>query len=408
MPRKVLISFLGTGSYNENRTYRTADYRFDDGTQYNTSFVASAIAQHLHPDVIILLGTVKSMWEEVYRSFSGDNVDEGYYVELGDFCHNANKDSELSLPQKDVLENAIAPEAHVELIRYGLNQEEIRENSAIVLGLEKYFKRGDILTVDITHSFRSLPLVLMNLLVYLRNVSKKSIQIDHVLYGMLDISRELGYTPVVELNDVLTINDWITGAYSLQEYCNGYKVAELIKNLGDSNVSNRLTKFSDVVNLNHLGRIRTQAQELAAIRNVEITPIADLVVKPIVNDYVERFYGQMTDSAFQFRVAKWQFEHRNYASAFLALIESVISYVCESQSLDENDIDCRERAKRILRYKENPVKQINDLKVLRSSFNRTNSFRNSVAHQVVNGRDNARDVVDVLQNVINKLEDIIK
>jgi hypothetical protein len=70
---KILISSLGAGrptGANEDsvREYRTAKYKIEN-QEYEDSFVASALDRHLKLDGIIFIGTIKSIWEEVYRSF---------------------------------------------------------------------------------------------------------------------------------------------------------------------------------------------------------------------------------------------------------------------------------------------------------------------------------------------------
>ena len=70
---KILISSLGAGSVtgvteNSIRKYRTTTYRID-GKDYQDSFVASVLYKHLKLDGIIFIGTVKSIWEEVYSFF---------------------------------------------------------------------------------------------------------------------------------------------------------------------------------------------------------------------------------------------------------------------------------------------------------------------------------------------------
>ena len=94
---------------------------------YETSFVADALATHYGVDKIILIGTVKSMWDEVYYSFCTRNekedVDENYYLHLSATCKEAKYDSELKLPDIERLEAALGKDSHVMLVRYGLNEE---------------------------------------------------------------------------------------------------------------------------------------------------------------------------------------------------------------------------------------------------------------------------------------------
>ncbi len=92
---KVLISFLGTGSLNRtpnnqfanssDRQYRTAKYHFSNNEESEHTFVAAALAEHNNIDKIILIGTVHSMWEEVYRYFAeknGKTFDEDVYFQI--------------------------------------------------------------------------------------------------------------------------------------------------------------------------------------------------------------------------------------------------------------------------------------------------------------------------------------
>jgi hypothetical protein len=78
---KILISFVGTGSLDKNnqsvRAYRKAQYEIQ-GKTHETSFVAEALAKHLEIEKIFLIGTAKSMWEEVYLKFSS-NTNEKFW-----------------------------------------------------------------------------------------------------------------------------------------------------------------------------------------------------------------------------------------------------------------------------------------------------------------------------------------
>ena len=74
---KVLISFLGTGPFHKNgskREYNKAHYRLGDDDLGEYPFVASALMRHYNAKKVVLVGTVHSMWEEVYRWFSEDKV----------------------------------------------------------------------------------------------------------------------------------------------------------------------------------------------------------------------------------------------------------------------------------------------------------------------------------------------
>ena len=234
MPRKILISFLGTGVYanRESREYKTAHYHLGENDLGEHTFVAAALEQHYGIHFTFLIGTAHSMWEEVYRWHRENDslpVDDDVYFEISEGCEKANHKSELNIPHKEDVEEALGNDSKVVLIKYGITEEEVRENINIILELEHFLKSGDELIVDVTHSFRSHPLFMMNLLLYLKNVSKKRIKISHIHYGMLEISRELDYVPILELKSIMDINDWITGAYSFSQFGNAYMISKLIE-----------------------------------------------------------------------------------------------------------------------------------------------------------------------------------
>lgn len=329
---KVLISFIGTGPLvnkgtlgeeKSAREYRRASYHLGEENLGEYSFMAAALYETQNIDKVILIGTAHCMWEEVYRYFQEKNggvVDEDVYCEIAEHCEAATSKSELYIPHAKEIEAAIGKDAHLALIRYGVNEEEINENINIILQLNQLLSTGDELIVDVTHSFRSLPITIMNLLLYLRNVSSKNIKISHIYYGMIEMSKEYGYAPIVDLKKILKLNDWIVGAMAFKQYGNAYQIAGLIQQ-EDTDVTNRLKHFSDVMNLNHLYAISQETQSLRALMKKDFdSMLPEMIVKPVVKDFLNNFKGTEQDPArFQYQLAQWQFKHMNYTAALISL-----------------------------------------------------------------------------------------
>lgn len=259
MARKVLVSFVGTGpitvtnkqEHRATREYRKTEYVSESNIHKETAFVAEALSDFYQIDDIIMIGTVRSMWEEVYRAFCEKKklpFDEDYYLKLASHCEKANHSSKLELPDIQKLESVLGKNSHIVLVEYGLNSAEISENISKILNLNGYLNSGDELYIDVTHSFRSLPLIMMNAMIYLQNVSSKNIKIKKFLYGMY--SDELKYAPIVDMTQVLDVNNWIIGAYNFREFGNAYKIANLLEPI-NKNVSNILRDLSDANNLNN-------------------------------------------------------------------------------------------------------------------------------------------------------------
>ena len=405
---KVLISFLGTAQ--DGRHYNYATYRFPDGREYKDNFIAHVLYQHYGVDRLILIGTAHSMWEEVYYKLAQERglFNESVYFEIGNYCINADHNISLDIPHQDDLDNALGDGGKAIVIRYGLNEAELQENAGKILGLEQYLHKGDELYVDVTHSFRSLPLFLMNTLVYLQNVSTKKINIKHISYGMLDITQELGYTPVVELNSVMKINQWITGAYAFTQFGNAYQVADLLEEEGEKDSAQRLRNFSNEMNLNHLSGIKAQIANLNAMRNKAFSAIPQTIIPTAINGFVKNFSVEgrnscVTEATFHYRVGCWQFEHKNYASAYLSIIESMVTYVahyCEYGSSFDN----AQGAKEILQGSKKV--EIPCIDECRKIYRKINPIRNDIAHQNDAGR-NADDMIKNLRIAIENLSQIL-
>lgn len=170
------------------------------------------------------------MWEEVYNSFSKGEVNEKMLLEMINDCDGANSKSSLDFPFRKYIEDASTDTVlKILLVHYGVDEQEIKKNIEIVLSIVDFLKDGDEIIVDITHSFRSIPLIIMNLLFYLRTVKNPKVTISHIYYGMLEVNKELGYTPVVDLKSALSITDWTLGAYSFQEFGISKQICTLVE-----------------------------------------------------------------------------------------------------------------------------------------------------------------------------------
>ena len=414
---KVLISFLGTGSLDRSapkRTYNTVNYHLGNVELGKYSFMSAALKNHYAIDKVLLVGTVHSMWEEVYSWYSNYKqmpIDDDVYLEIADTCEKSNYTSPLFIPHKEAIEEALGKGSKVILIKYGINEDEIKENINIILGLHQYLDSEDELIVDVTHSFRSLPLFMMNLIVYLQNVSTKSIKISHIHYGMLEINREIGYAPIIDLRSMLDVNDWITGAYAFSMFGNTYKISKLLENENKS-VAPILKGFSDAMNLNYLYPMQAEAQKLSGIKNKDYkTDLPKLIINPVVEDYVKTFLvrDQLHEqSFFQLKLADWQFKHKKYGQAYLTSNDALITYICELNGFTWKQKSGRDRAKEILQKK----REGHCTPEMEDWFNNHNERRNGIAHTVrlknkTTGKDlSNKEIIHLLEVDIEELKQI--
>ena len=343
---KVLISFLGVGD-SGSRLYQSVPYKFiEDGCIVTNEFISLAIRDHYRIDKMILVGTKGSVWETFYHSLT--HREDLIYEQLREACSNYSLSDELQqeetteplIDHMTEIEKAMGNGSKVILINYGCNAVSQRFNSERIMDIESYLNDDDEVYVDITHSFRSLPMYLMNCLIYIQRV--KNIKISRILYGMRDLS--IDFVPIVELNSALDIYDWISGVDALMNYGNGYAIYEKLQNSDsdeDKIVGDYIADYSDVFNVNSISNIR---EVVSSIKDLAVTQMhskmGQLALRSIVDDCILLdAKSNETDSSYLLQLAKMQYNRRNYGVAFLAFKEAIIYYVVESNTNDYIEID---------------------------------------------------------------------
>jgi CRISPR-associated Csx2 family protein len=73
----TLVTFLGKGREDPQTGYRKTTYRFPDDRLDTTNFFGLALARHLQPDRLVVLGTSGSMWDALveHAAATGEELD---------------------------------------------------------------------------------------------------------------------------------------------------------------------------------------------------------------------------------------------------------------------------------------------------------------------------------------------
>lgn len=378
---KILISFLGTGpvSHDSNsnvREYRKAKYSFEDKQIGESSFVSSILMDHFRFDGLILIGTTKSMWEEAYRYFCEKkriHFNEDYYYDLAEKIEKANHRTDIDQLNLTPIKNALGTKSNALVIPYGLNRQEQLQIFSVIGEAFKALKSGDEISLDITHSFRSLPLFGTTVIHFIQLLSDKDIKLSKVYYGMLDAMREFdNVAPIVDVSTTIELQNWITAGYSFKEYGKGSMLADLLGGDGGKMIQ----IFSDAVNINYLGEIQ---QRLTTFRNLtEHTfenEFAGWVVPQVLNSFTQRLLRAGKEQhRFQYELSVWHTEKQNYASAYIVFTEAIITYVCEKENIDWKAKVNRDRVK--LKITQENVYG------LKKIYEEANKARKNIAHNL--------------------------
>ncbi len=105
----------------------------------------------------------------------------------------------------------------------------------------------------------------------------------------------------------------------------------------------------------------------------------------IINDELENFINRLhvnSLSLFQYRLAIWYAENKNYSFAYVSLTEAIVSAICEDNDLNALDKDDRQKAKDIL-YKYGDYKTASPQKQkLNKNYNKIKNIRNAISHNL--------------------------
>lgn len=425
----VLISPIGTGRKVSDREYSTAKYKFNDSsTIYQTPFISAALAEYLKVDKIIFIGTAKSMWEEIYRYFSEKAkkyINDEYWLKIAELSSRSGYNKKLV--NKEVLDiamlsvddylkavnsNATGGSLSI-VIDYGLNEEELWQNFSTLMKLTEVLDDGDEIYLDITHSFRSIPLFMYLMMEFMQILENKKILLKGLYYGMLEASQELGYAPIVDLKPLFEISQWIRGTHDFINYGNGYIIAELLKKDKSTSrnveeMQKKINNVSDLVNINYLVDLQKQIQALNRLIDLEYKyDSAITYVLPLIKDFTYRYNDIECASEFQLELSKWYFENKKYGHGYICLVESVLTKLCEVYRLDITIIDNRKKVMlKILsnRKYQNKVKTLGELA---DKYFAINKIRNRIAHASFYHTNNYSFRSDVDQ-AVNHYQDVKK
>jgi len=426
---KILISSLGTGRLkkdkNSERKYDDTIYKFQASDKtYETPFIAAALCDYLKVDKLYLIGTSKSMWEEVYTYFSTKSqqtVDDDYWVELGERVSNFKlgdeklKDEDLS-KVNDAIDKYLkyikadaTGGSHCFIIDYGLNEEEIWNNFDVMMKIGETLSEEDEIYLDITHSFRSIPLFLYIMLDLIRILKlKNDFKLGGLYYGMLDVIGELKYAPVVDLSPLYNLTLWTRGAYNFLNFGNGYLLADLMSN---QDLSDRIRNISDIVNINFIDEFKREIDRLSGLLND--TNSADPLIKymePYLMTFVDQFKGINSSSQLQLVLAKWYFEHKRFAQCYICLAEAIVSRILEEYRARDSRIKWnnsnRERIKHLIHGTK--FDTMDKFKDLCKVYKEISCTRNLIAHAGFADKDEAyKEAIDKINTHIRNTENYV-
>jgi CRISPR-associated Csx2 family protein len=328
MARKVFISILGTG------TYGSCKYTYGDFTAQESRFVQTATLEWIGANNWIKEDTAFIFLTKQART-SNWEVKENKRKQK-DFSTCEEKEIDYIGLRQCIEEMELPFTVHDIDIADGKDEKEIWQ---IFETLYNNIKKNDELYIDLTHSFRYLPMLLLVLSNYAKFL--KNISVVHISYGNYE-ARDNDIAPFVDLLPIVALQDWTIAAKDFIDYGKVKDLHQLLKEKYKSihreknteekaliNVDKKLKKISESINANKLDDIikgENLYDEINILRgDNEIIPEPFFPLVEKIEDKLQKF-GQ-DDLGNVFAATDWCIKHELYQNAYSILLEGVISIV---------------------------------------------------------------------------------
>lgn len=347
MPRKVFLSILGTSFYHKC-AYTHGDFH-SAPTRYIQEATLDLLGAHgwdsAHDKIFIFCTEASHTlnWDATLTTRLDYSKTEQPYVRLG----------------KVLADKGYADPMLREILIPGGGDEEEQWN--IFTTIYNCLETGDELYLDITHGFRSLPmllLVLCNYAGFLKHTSIKSIT-----YGNFEARNAKGEAPIIDLAPIALLQDWTFAAAdfisngntaTLKALCRQEVGKMFRKTSGKQGLAEKGTKIQDYVNrVNKLvenirlcqGRYLTDRGNLERLHENEADIPTDILqpFQPVLEKITQSVseFRPENDARNMWEAADWCYNKKMYQQAVTFLQEGIISYVCDSFEWDVQDISCR-------------------------------------------------------------------
>lgn len=363
----TLISFLG--NRKENGEYKRVQYHYKGEANEPVTYIGYALQKILQPDRFVIFGTTGSMWDHLFESdLKLDTQLEEERLALmesvEDKRHVTQEQLDLLAP---LLSKILATEVILKIIPPAHTEQEQLELLELI---DAVLDEEGSLYLDVTHGYRSMPLVSFAAVQFLNTVKPK-IRVKNIFYG--ELAEQEGY--IRELSGLLNLNQWnkafyhseCTGDYSL--------IAELLPE--DSEVGQLISQASFYESIHLFGKARGAFNKARKIlEDQEFMGPASLF-KPALLErtaWVGEQYAYLRQRSQAFR----SLENNDYLRAVLYGYEAYLTARMSEHSEYKNDIgDGRRRSAfaELLRQSKNFKS-----KEKREQYHFLRQLRNALAH----------------------------
>ncbi len=247
------------------------------------------------------------------------------------------------------------------------------------------FKDDDEVIIDITHSFRFLPLLLTVILNYTRQI--KNIKIKGVYYAAFEtlgqiqeVSKwpvEKRIVPIFDLTPLVKLQEWTLATYDFTFNANTNLLQKLVQNEIRTIIADKkFLKESEKVLKKTIDNMEKVSNNIALCRGKEIIDFDyedllkkltelknynSILIKPVKQliDVIINKINQFVDNDINngFRAVDWAIKHKLYQQAITLLQEVIITKVLKDAELDIDELKNREIVTSAIKIKNSNITQ---------------------------------------------------
>jgi CRISPR-associated DxTHG motif protein len=299
---------------------------------------------------------------------------------------------------------------------------------------------GDEIIFDVTHAFRSLPMLALLAATFLR-VAKK-VQLQHLLYGAYE-ARQDDVAPVFDLTPFISLLDWTTATDQFIKRGNASELATFLKDAHQQAWRERVAPKSELPrHLQSLGTgLEGLSQALRLSRPAEVGEKAVQVTAALDRATVEtetfaRPFTFLLDKVrtttepfqentlvSQRKLVHWYVAHEQYVQAATLAREWLVSWACEQLKIKnlqdklarqpvEDAINQAQRRKQRKDIDDEsiylpPLERLVQLDDLLKAWDQLVQLRNDIAHCGMSLQaDSAKNLIQRIKSVVGLLDQL--
>ncbi len=396
----TLISSVGTGMYKEG--YRQTTYVFPDDQKIQTHIFLNAILQARYKEVskIILVGTATSGWDMLI------DVDDELWLRACEEKESGGVSGELIADIEKYLSDRInipvVVKCHSDVIDNNTSLGIFNQYNSIVPDIA-----DENILFDITHGFRSMPILLYQALQFsiAQNPKVKNVEI---VYGEYIESKKESY--VRNLSSYWLYSQISDALNVFKEKLDGFKLADLIEQEWKEGAK-AIRRFSEIVQTNFSLQILEAAKQInnALKKYPESAPkwlegVREFLAQIHVKISVQPVHRALSNYAV------FLYEKKLNVQAIVTLQVAVETFIAERENKPEM-IGSYEWWQSEGRGKLNEIKRRHP-KEIKAPLTNLEVFRNQIAHGGGKNRDGnfpqAANIPNIYKSGIRGIENLFR